>query len=569
VSFDSLMLAAVRDELRRELLGGQVQRVVVTGPLSIGLEVYAHRHRRFLICSAEPEAARVCLAEERPVRASDKPTPLLLLLRKHVRDGRLTDFDQPPFERVLRIRVAKYDDEGRPGEVTLIIETMGRRSNVVLVGADGTVLDALKRVGPTRNPRRPVLPHYAYREPPAQNRLDPLAAETYARLAEEATERRPLAELLASRLAGFSPLAAREVAFRAGVGPAGPASPLSWQRLQLAVGQLLAPLEDGRWSACLALRDGQVIAFAPYLLTHLADCELMSCASPSEAVELGLAPSRAPRAAQPAHRELLAEIDLRRDSLRRKRAALARALDSAAASEALRQAGEAILANLHQIQAGQRRLEFAGQQVELDAGLTPLENAERYFRDYRKARDANRQLPRLLAEADLQLRQLDELRALTEVADNAAALRALRQELRGDEPADRPAGRAARGRPPGGGREVGRVGRGRTADGLELLVGQTARGNDLVTFKLAGPDDLWLHARGVPGAHVILRTGGREPAESSLLEAARAAARSSQAHAARRVEVDVTARKYVRKVPAAPPGLVTYSHERTLAIELA
>jgi predicted ribosome quality control (RQC) complex YloA/Tae2 family protein len=447
---------------------------------------------------------------------------------------------------------------------------MGRRSNVVLVGQDGAVLDAVKRVGPTRNPRRPILPHYAYREPPPQQRLDPRAAETYALLAEEPAAGRPLAELLAARLAGFSPLAAREVAFRAGVEPAGPAADLSWQRVQEAVGQLLAPLEDGQWSPCLALRNGQVIAFAPYLLTHLPDCELMACASPSEVVGLGLAPSQAPRPVQPAQRELLTEIDLRRDGLRRKRAALARALDAAESSEALRQAGEAILASLYQIQPGQSRLEFAGQQVELDAALTPLENAERYFRDYRKARDANRQLPRLLAETDLQLRQLDELRALTEVADNVPALRALRQELRGDEPEpDRPSGRAARARSPARGREVGRVGRGRTADGLELLVGQTARGNDLVTFKLAGPDDLWLHARGVPGAHVILRTGGREPAQSSLLEAARAAARGSQAHAARRVEVDVTARKYVRKIPAAPPGLVTYSHERTLAIELA
>jgi predicted ribosome quality control (RQC) complex YloA/Tae2 family protein len=305
------------------------------------------------------------------------------------------------------------------------------------------------------------------------------------------------------------------------------------------------------------------------LLTHLTDCELMTCDSPSETVELGLAPTPTARPAQPAVRQLLAEIDRRRDSVRRKRAALERELVAAESSELLRLAGEAILANLQRIRAGQSVLEFGGRAYELDPTASPLENAERYFRDYRKARDAGRHLPSLLAEADLGLRQLKELRALTEVADDVKALTALREELRGNEP--QPAGprdRNGKGRRSRQADQSGRVGRERTADGLELLVGRTARGNDLVTFKLAGPDDLWLHARGVPGAHVILRTGGREPAEASLLEAARLAARSSQAHAARRVEVDVTARKFVRKVPAAPPGLVTYSRERTIAVEL-
>ena len=569
MSFDSLMLAAVRDELRRELLGGQVQRVVMTGPLTLGLEVYAHRRRWFLICSAEPETARVCLADERPLRATDTPTPLLLLLRKHVRDGRLTGFDQPPYERLLRIRVAKRDDQDRLLEVSLIIEAMGRRSNVVLVDQDGSVLDALKRVGPTRNPRRPVLPHHAYQLPPAQDRLDPLEAASFERLAREAadTPARPLADLLASRLAGFSPLAAREAAFRAAGDLSRPGSQADWQRVPAAVAELLAPLETGAWAPHLARAGDAIVAFTPYRPTHLAEHELEAVDSPSRAVELGLGQARAGRVVRPASRALVAEIDREGAALRRKQAALQRALEASQQAEQLRLNGEAILANLALIAPGQAQLEFDGRQIPLDPADSPLENAERYFREYRKARDAARQVPELLAAADLRLRQLDELRALAETADDSAR-RALRDELHGVE-AESPRRRDRPGRRPNPRAELaGKVARHRTRDGLEVLVGQTARGNQLVTFKLASPDDLWLHARGVPGAHVILKTAGREPTSASVLEAARLAARHSQAHAAGRVEVDVTPRKHVRKIPAAPPGLVTYSHEETIAVEL-
>ena len=215
MTFDALTMSAVRHELEATVLGGQVQRVVQTGPLGLGFELYASRRRWSLVCSAEPEAARVALARSRPVRETDTPSPLLLLLRKYVRDGRIVRIEQPSYERMLRLQVAKREAEDVHGEVALIIETMGRRSNVILVDRDDVVLEALRRVGPTRNPRRPLLPRRPYLPPPAQARLDPRDSSSYAQLAGEAGADTSLPDLLARRLAGFSPLAAREVAFRA------------------------------------------------------------------------------------------------------------------------------------------------------------------------------------------------------------------------------------------------------------------------------------------------------------------------------------------------------------------
>lgn len=562
MTFDALTLAAVRDELAAAILGGQVQRVALHGELTLSLEVYAQRSRRVLVCSAEPEAARVCLADERLPREGETPTPFLLLLRKYVREGRIARIEQPAYERVLRLTITKRDEEGIHGQVALIIEAMGRRSNAVLVDRDGLILDALRRVGPTRNPRRPVLPRRPYADPPPQARLDPLDSASYAALPSEARPGEALAELLTRRLAGFSPLAAREVAYRMTGSADSAAGEAGWARLRETVEDFLSPLQTHHWRPCLALREGRVVAFAPYRLTHLADVRIEEVASISRAVERGLTDAGAARTALPANRALVVAIDGLIGQAERKRAALARELEGAEQAERLRRAGEAVLANLTLIESEQAMLEFGGESIPLDPSLSPLENAQRLFREYRKARDAAKAVPERLGAAEHRLQQLEELRVLAEVADSPARQRAVREELdelRGARPA-KAAGA-------GSTRTEGSVIRGRTPEGLEVLVGTTGRGNEAVTFKLARPDDLWLHARGVPGAHVILRTGGADPPPASLRYAAELAARNSRARSAGKVEVDYTPRKHVRKIPSGPPGLVTYSGERTLAVQ--
>jgi predicted ribosome quality control (RQC) complex YloA/Tae2 family protein len=592
VTFDALTLAAVRDELESELLGARIQQVVLAGGLVLGLEVYGRGRKRFLLYSAEPLTARVCLTEERPIRYSDTPTPLLLLLRKHVRDGRIVSFQQPRYERVLKLRVAKPDN-GTAGETELIIETMGRRSNAVLVGPDDAILDALRRAPPSRNPTRVILPGQRYALPPPQRRLDPLSEATYHKLsADQGSAGKPLADVLAAELAGFSPLAAREVAFRAYGSRETPASDADWQLVRATVRELLEPLSSHQWEPTVAFDQGRAVAFAPYRVTHLCQHELQPADSISQAVEAVCRGQAAP-SGSPTRRALVEAIERLRERASRRHFALQRALSSADQAETLRSAGETILSSLADIGPGQDSLTDGDRTIKLDPRLTPLKNAQRMFREYRKVRDAARSVPPLLEANELRVRHLEQLKTLAEVADTPQRLRALRQELDEVELHDRPrtthaeprsashrrAGSrsSARGRPSDVGRRSsvvpspssdGRLLKRRTPDGLDVLVGTSSLGNNLVTFKLGKADDLWLHARGVPGAHVILRAAGRETPRSSLLYAARLAALNSQARGARRVEVDYTLRKHVRKIGGGPPGLVTYKLEKTLAVEL-
>ncbi len=574
MTFDAIALHAVKDELEAAVSGGRVDNVVLTGPLTLGLHVYARGGRSYMIASAEPTAAHVCLVPEPPRRASDRVTPFLLLLRKYVRDGRIIHIRQPRLERLLEFRITSYLD-GRPHEVSLIIEVMGRRSNVVLVDEDGAILDAIRHAGRDQNPGRPILPHLRYQPPPAQeDRLDPLDSLTWLLLrdqAEAAPSPVALSELLAAKLAGFSPQLAREVAFRSTGGIDTPATQCDWSAVRQAVDELLAPMEGrGTWRPCI-VRDqtGRIVAFAPFHLNHLGHLKIEPVTSVSAAIVavFGQPPPRPTGNAAALAAPLLVQLDEARLRLERRIAALKRSMEAAVRAEELRLSGEAVLASLATIEDGQTELEFDGRHIALDPSLSPLENARRYFAEYRRARDAAQKVPALAAQAEADLQYLVQARTLLEVAEDPARVKEIRRELveAGFLRAEKESRKTARS-PDGRGSLPSPI-KFTTSDGLTVLVGTSGRGNEVVTFRLAGPEDVWLHARGFAGAHVVLKTGGRPAPSTSLMEAARLAARYSAARQEGRVPVDWTLRKHVRKARSGRPGLVLYTGEETVLVD--
>jgi predicted ribosome quality control (RQC) complex YloA/Tae2 family protein len=234
----------------------------------------------------------------------------------------------------------------------------------------------------------------------------------------------------------------------------------------------------------------------------------------------------------------------------------------------LRRGGEHILARHAELPVGSTEVLVDGERFELDPRLTAVENAQAYFARYRKAREAEARVPELLAQARQQVQHLAELRTLVEVADQMEAIRALRREVgaaTGTKTMTPKTGKAAARPDAKAAAPYRRIGLG---NGWEALLGTSAAGNARVTFDLGQADDIWLHARGVPGAHVILQTTGapQAPPEELVERAAQLAAWHSAARASGAVEVDVAQRRHVRKIPNAPPGLVRYTNERTLRV---
>jgi predicted ribosome quality control (RQC) complex YloA/Tae2 family protein len=604
--FDALTLAAVADELHDTILDGRIQRVLLPSPLSVALEIYAGGRRRHLLLSAHPQFTRVHLTATRPSRGVEHATPLLLLLRKYVVGGRIVAIEQPELERVLVLSIVKgprarntarpgaaagfgaadqpldewddapedgasedmaeaEDDEWEPEigaeplHSELIVEAQERRGNVVLVGDDNLILESSRHITP-RMSRRPVRPREPYELPPRQEKRDPRRATPDGMRALLDSGAPTLARAIVGAYLGISPLAAREVVFRATGTADGPLAPdLPWARLALT----LRELWEGDWQPCLVepadtAAGGEPAAFAPYMLTQLPG------AAPAASISAALDAFYSAREQLTEHNQRRTAVgqQLRdaRERIEHQRRGLAGELERAGELDRLRWEGEMIYGFMHTLTPGQPELVVEGRAITLDPHLTPAENAQERFRAYDKAKAALAGVPERLQAVEARLAGLDQTLALLELAEGYEQIDAIGREAV-EQGYIRPPTQRAR-------TKVARTAplRVQSSDGFAIYVGRSASQNEQVTFKIATGDDVWLHVRGLPGAHVVVKAGGAELPETTLLEAAALAAYFSKARDESAVEVDIARRSQVRRMPNGPPGMATYHAERTVRV---
>jgi predicted ribosome quality control (RQC) complex YloA/Tae2 family protein len=580
MSFDALTLSAVRDELEPLLTGARLQKVVLPDELSLAIEAFAPgAGRTNVLLTAHPEESRVQRIPGLPARGIERDTPFSLVVRKHLRDARIRSVGQPRLERVFDLDCEQRDASGQHYRVVLIVEAMGRRSNLVLVDEHGVIIDAARRSPPSRNSRRPVLPHLPYVPPPPQDRLfhEEVSGD---RLAEEAAGRTGLlARFLSDRLAGLSPLSGRELAFRVTGAIDTPLAEADWPQVAAAARDFLGYVDAHDWQPSVAFDGARPLEYAPYVLTHLEANGMRvvpydGISAAIDAYYAGLAEAGPARRGDPLtaeRRALLAPIERALETTERRNAALLHQLDNGhLLRDPLRRAGELILTHQAALTPGATELAVAGERIELDATLSAVDNAQAYFARYRKAREAEARVPALLEEGRQRATHLADLRTLVELADSMDSVRALRREVGAASGSKvlaerKPPKRGSR-RQKTAAKASGSHRRIELGDGWEVLVGTSAAGNAAVTFELARPDDLWLHARGVPGSHVILRGPDATPPDHAIERAAQLAAYHSSARTAAAVEVDITPKRYVKKIPNGPPGLVRYENERTVRV---
>ncbi len=608
--FDALTMRAVADELKRTILGGRIQRVGLADERTLIVEIFSHGARHQLLISDHPQAARVHLVRERLTPDAARVTPFLLLLRKHVRGGRIVNLAQPALERTLALSIVKAsppvkesesddrDDRDEPDpapddaddprtlppgwtltETTLIIEVMGRHSNTILLDALGTILDALKRVPPSISRVRPILPHLRYAPPPPQEKADPRSV-TSARLRDAcllAGDRITLATMLVGSLRGISPQVAREIAFRVTGDINSPATACDPAQLATTVHELVQPIDHNAWQPMLYTRDAHPVAFSPIpLASFAADPSVMGETAPSISAIAARFFAETDRATAHGERrnrlvQTIADATARVET---RLAAMRGELHRAEAAELNRRKGEAIYANAYAITPRQTTLTTDdGLSIALDPALSPSANAQRYFEQYRKAQRATEGLPERIAHAETERAYLSQTAALVETATAFDDLVTLEREWR--EYAGAREAKPTTRKPMQANQRQLTVRRPRpyvTGTGHRILIGRSGPQNDQVTFSLSHGDDTWLHARGVGGAHVIIQWDGEQIAHGSgdaatIELAARLAAHYSQARSGGYVEVDFAPRRQVRKIAGAGPGMVTYRGERTLRVQ--
>ena len=559
--FDALSMACMADELRQQILGGRIQRVILPDKLSVGLEIYAQHQRHYLLASAHAELGRVLLSSEKLRRGEGQMTGILLLLRKYARGALISAIEQPPFERVLRMEF----DHPEWGCSALIVEVMGRHSNIILVDAAGRVLDAVKRVSAQLSRIRPILPGKPYAPPPPQQKLPP-SELTELRLREILASREPETQVwqaLVGGLQGMSPLLGREIAFRALGQPR--ATIRQVERLTPlleATRNLLAPLEEGGWQPSVVKEGDRAAVYAPYPVSHRGEPQPMP--SMSQAIEAWVAALTSVDPYAAAKRPLREEIAAARARLERRRQAVQASMSRAAQAEQWREWGDWILTYAHSIAPRQSELVVETGDgtvliVPLDPAKPAVDNAQAYFSRYRKAQRAAEDGPARLEEVTLHLLDLEQIETDLDLAASRPEIEEVRavlveagylkakQDKRAKAPRSRPISLTS-------------------PDGLQILVGRNSRQNDEVTFRRARGDDWWFHARGVPGAHVIVQAQGQSIPTDTVQYAAELAAYYSHSRAEREVAVDYTRRRKVRRIRGAAPGLVSYAGEQTIRV---
>lgn len=592
--FDALTIAAIVDELGIVLEDARIQRIQHIDALTLGIEIYSQRTRRWLVLSADPQHARILLEDQRGGGDPSMVTPLFLLLRKYARGGRVISVTQPRHERLVRISIAKTfqadgveDDDGEfdEGELgydlvhhELVIELMGRHSNILLVDEEGRIRDAIKRVTPDMSRVRPILPGHEYSPPPPQNKQDPAHATAESVYVSAVESDQNVQRWLVAVYLAMSPALAREIATRAEVDAKQDAASLSREdadRVVQAMLEVFEPLESRVWQPHLyRFADGGAEFSAIRMLSLERDDQTTSepCESvvevASRAWELGPAPAAGSGDRHAARRKrMLDEIELARDRVGNRIRSLREQQEHGADAGELRSKGEMIYAYLWMIEPGQDALETPdGVAIALDPTLSPADNAQVYFERYRKAKSATENVPEMIEQTQRQLDYVDQLHTMASQADSYDEIESVRlewAEYADETPGMRPARRETGSKPSAAARRprcyLSRY-------GGTLYIGRTGKQNDEVTFGTGNPDDLWLHARELPGAHVILRLTPDADADDAIEDAAALAAYYSDGRGSTRVPVDVTERRYVRKIKGAGPGMVTYRNERTINV---
>ena len=567
---DAICLQAVVEELRPQLLNLRIDKVQQPARDQVILLL---RGNKRLLLNAGANAPRIQLTEV-PRDNPAEPPMFCMLLRKHLVGARVADIIQPPLERLVRMELDITDDFGQPGKRTLVLEAMGRRSNLILLDGEGRVIDCMRRVDADMSAARQVLPGLYYEPPAAVGRL-PVTEETEAGFREKLSAGNPERQIdafLLDHYFGISPLMARELAFRTtgetdshlfGLDRAGE------DRLWEELSEFISAVQENCFIPICLVKEGRPFEFSCLPIRQYGSAaEQETYESFSALLDAFYEARERQERVRQRGADLIRTATTARDRLRRKLAMQEKDYAATQDRDRLRVCGDLITSNLYRMERGQSKLvcenfydeNCAETTIQLDPLLTPQQNAAKYYKRYTKAKTAEKYLRE---QMEIARRDLEYLESVLEEIQHAEAEQdfiEIRNELR-DAGFLRKQGKSKK-EP----KRTARPWEFHTTSGIRVLVGRNNRQNDQLTCKEADHRDIWLHTQKIHGAHVILCTGGQAVDDDTIVEAAKLAAWYSQARESGNVPVDYTQVKNVKKPAGARPGMVIYNTCRTVNV---
>lgn len=568
MAFDGITIANIVHELNRNLLDGRINKIAQpeTDELLLTIKTPGGQHR--LSISASASLPLIYLTE------GNKPSPMTapnfcMLLRKHINNGRITKIWQPKLERIIHFEIEHLDELGDLCKKELIVEIMGKHSNIIFCNEDGTIIDSIKHVSSQMSSVREVLPGRTYFIPDTMEKSDPLSV-SFAEFQRVLTEKpMPLSKAVYTSFTGISPVVAEEICYLSGIDSSLTPRELSEDLLTHLYRQFTLYFEEvsaGHFSPAIYYHGAEPKEFSALPLTHFSQYIRKEYDSISRLLEDYYAEKNTLTRIRQKSVDLRRVVQTALERNRKKYDLQAKQLRDTENREKFKVYGELIHTYGYNLEPGAKKLEALNYYtnemitIPLDSTKTPQENALKYFEKYNKQKRTFEALTSLIEETRDDISYLESVSNALDIALSEDDLTQIKEELI----------------------ESGYIRRKFTkkkvkitskpfhylsSDGYHIYVGKNNLQNEELTFHFASGNDWWFHAKGIPGSHVIVKTNGEELPDRTFEEAGKLAAYYSKNRESEKIEIDYIEKKHVKKPKGGKPGFVVYYTNYSLMID--
>ncbi|MCI6996610.1 MAG: NFACT family protein [Eubacterium sp.] len=569
MAFDGITIANIVHDLNQTILGGKINKIAQPENDELILTIKNNRTQYRLFLSASASLPLIYLT------GNNKPGPLTapnfcMLLRKHIGSGKIISITQPGMERVIRFEIEHLNEMGDLCTKYLIVEIMGKHSNIIFTNDNEQIIDSIKHVSAHMSSVREVLPGRPYFIPATQAKADPFELTADILCEQILNKPAPTAKAIYTSVTGISPLIAEEICYRAGIDGGVPTDGLSsLEKLHLAHTflRIMEDIRQGMFEPNIIYKGKEPVEFASLKLTQYQDLSVTEFSSISELLETYYAEKNIVTKIRQKSVDLRKIVQTSLERNVKKYQLQQKQMKDTEKKDKYRIWGELINTYGYGLEPGIKSFEALNYytnetvNIPLDPTLTPQENAKKYFDKYSKLKRTADALEKLLQETDSEIRHLESIAASLDIAVSEDDLIQIKEELT----------------------EYGYIRRKYTSgkkvkitskpfhyissDGFHIYVGKNNYQNEELSFKFASGNDWWFHAKGQPGSHVIVKTNGEELPDRTFEEAGRLAAYYSKGRQAPKVEIDYTLKKNLRKPTGGKPGFVVYYTNYSLLIE--
>lgn len=568
MAFDGITVAALAQELQNTLPDGRINKIAQPEADELLLTIKTPQGQRRLYISASASLPLIYLTEENKKSPMTAPN-FCMLLRKHIGGGRIVDITQPGLERILCFQIEHLDEMGDLCRKRLIVEIMGKHSNIIFCDEKDMIIDSIKHVSAQMSSVREVLPGREYFIPDTMNKSDPLSVTEEAFRNVLLARPMPVGKAVYTSFTGISPVAAEEICYLAGIDSDMTAKDLSGDVLLHLYNQFIIyfeTLKNGNFIPVTYYENGVPKEFSCLPLTHYNSCEQRTFASVSSLLSTYYAEKNSITRIRQKSVDLRKIVQTALERNRKKYDLQSRQLADTSGREKYKVYGELINVYGYNLETGAKTLEALNYynnemiKIPLDTAKTPQENAQRYFAKYNKQKRTFEALSELIKETRDDITYLESVSNALDIAFDEDDLAQIKEELT----------------------ESGYIRRRFTkkkvklksqpfhylsSDGYHMYVGKNNFQNEELTFHFAAGSDWWFHAKGAPGSHVIVKSGGDTLPDRVFEEAGKLAAYYSKNRGSDRVEIDYVEKKHVKKVNGARPGFVIYHTNYSMVID--